>query len=933
MRKMDTSAVMSLSRYEICSKLGAGGMGEVYLARDTHLGRLTALKLFPTACAPKEDRLRRFVQEGRVISALNHPNIVTIYDVGQVGSTHYIATEYVNGETLRRCLTRGRMDVHRAVSIARQITEALVAAHAVGVVHRDIKPENVMVRPDGYVKVLDFGLAKLLQDGAPSPAGLEVSTATNIHTESGAILGTLAYMSPEQLRGQQIDGRTDVWSVGVVLYEMLAGHLPFDRSTKSDLIASILEREPPSLTFHEPAVPVRLQRLVAKVLCKDKEQRHQTAQELLTELTLLRRELEFDTSQIRAELTAASDAGVTLEGVGQVGGESVEQAGVMISVSSTSSAEQIVHSVRRHARGALTLFLALSVAFIGLLLQRNGFVAWGKLEDPLRKMQFTRLVTTRRVADAALSPDGKYVALVAEDAGRQSILVRQVATSRDSQIVAPSESQYGGLTYSPDGDYVYYLYQEGVTRTLFRVPSLGGSPRKLVANVSTPVTFSPDGRQLAFLRKRGETASLIIAAIDGAEERELTTDTGRHAFRVLSDLNNGPAWSPDGKVIACPTLGADEPFHMDVAEVRVSDGSVRLINSQPWYLVGQIAWLPDGGGLIMNAERNAPPSNSLQLWLLPYPGGEPRRLTNDLNFYRTVSLTSDAGMVLTTQTNQVSSLWLVSVGEAQRADQIAASQNKGTGGMAWGSDGSIVYASNETGNQNIWSMDADGGGAKQLTFDEHANAEPVASSDGRYIVFVSYRTGSANVWRMNADGTGLLQLTFGQYEDWPQISPDSRWIVYHSEESSRDSIWKMPIEGGVAVKLADGPAKQPIISPDGKLLSYFAKREQANSPWRLTVIAFDGGTPIKSFDIPHAVSQQWHGPRWTPDGQALTYVVTSGGVSNVWHQALSGGQPRKLTDFKEGQIDAFAWSPTDQRQLACVRTVTVNDLLLIRNLK
>jgi Tol biopolymer transport system component len=714
---------------------------------------------------------------------------------------------------------------------------------------------------------------------------------------------------------------------------MLAGHLPFDRSTKSDLIASILEREPPSLTFHEPAVPVRLQRLVAKALCKDKEQRYQTAQELLTELTLLRRELEFDTLPIRAELTAASNAGVTLENVGQVSGESVEQAGVMIPVSSTSSAEQILHSVRRHALGALTLFLALSVAFIGLLLKRNGFAAWGKLEDPLREMQFTRLVTTRRSADAALSPDGKYVALVAEDAGQQSILVRQVATSRDSQIVAPSESQYGGLTYSPDGDYVYYLHQEGVTRTLFRVPSLGGSPRKLVANVSTPVTFSPDGRQLAFLRKRGETASLIVAGIDGADERELTNDAGRHAFRVLSDLNNGPAWSPDGKVIACPTLGADEPFHMDVAEVQVGDGSVRLINSHPWYLVGQIAWLPDGGGLIMNAERNAPPSNSLQLWLLPYPSGEPRRLTNDLNFYRTVSLTSDAGMALTTQTNQVSSLWLVSVGEAQHADQIAASQNKGTGGMVWRSDGSIVYASNETGNQNIWSMDADGGGAKQLTFDEHANAEPVASSDGRYIVFVSYRTGSAHIWRMNADGTGQRQLTFGKYEDWPQVSPDSRWIVYHSEESAQDSIWKMPIEGGAAVKLAEGSAKQPIISPDGKWLAYLAKGKQANSPWRLTVITFDGGTPVKTFDIPQAVSQQWHGPRWTPDGQALTYIVTGGGVSNIWLQGLSGGQARKLTDFKEGQIDAFAWSPTDPSQLACVRTAITTDLFLIRNFK
>ncbi len=454
---MDTPTVMSLGRYEIRSKLGAGGMGEVYLARDTQLGRLAALKLFPTACMPNEDRLRRFTREGQVISALNHPNIVTIYDVGQVGSTHYIATEFVDGETLRRCLTRGRIDIRRAISIARQVAEALVAAHVVGVVHRDIKPENIMVRPDGYVKVLDFGLATMLHDGALIPAGPEVSTATDINTELGTILGTLTYMSPEQLRGQRVDGRTDVWSLGVVLYEMLAGHLPFDRSTKSDLIASILERQPPSLSLHEPKVATTLQRIVVKALRKDKEQRQQTAQELLTELTLFQRELEFDTSPIRTEITAASAAGATLESVGLPGDESARRAGVVSPASSTSSAEQRVSGVRRHTVGALALLVALGVALTGLLLQRNGFIVWGHPDDPPREMQFNRLVTTRKVAAATISPDGKYVALVAEDAGRQSILVRQVATSREIQIVEPSESHYGGLTYSPDGDYIHYL--------------------------------------------------------------------------------------------------------------------------------------------------------------------------------------------------------------------------------------------------------------------------------------------------------------------------------------------------------------------------------------------------------------------------------------------------------------------------------------------
>lgn len=927
---MESPALTSIGHYELRSKIGAGGMGEVYMAWDTHLERFAALKLFPAACTTNKDRLRRFSQEGRIISALNHPNIVTVYDVGQVGSTQYIAMEFVSGETLRQSLARGRVDTYRAVSIAQQVAEALAAAHAVGVVHRDIKPENIMVRPDGYVKVLDFGLARLLQDGLLSPAGPEVSTATDINTQQGTILGTLTYMSPEQLRGQQVDGRTDVWSLGVVLYEMLAGQLPFDRSTKSDLIASILERQPPPLSLREPRAAAPFQRVVVKALRKDKEQRHQTAQELLTELTLLRRALDFDTASIRGDMTASGVAEATLESVELPELESASRAVVMSPASPTSSAENRANVVRHHARVALALVAAMGVALTGLLLLRNGLTAWSYPGDPPQEMQFTKLVTTRKVTAAAISRDGKYVALVAEDAGRQSILIRQVGTSRDTQIIGPSEAHYGGLTYSPDGDYVYYLRQEEGTQTLFRVPALGGSPRKLVTNVDTAVTFSPDGRRIAFLRKRGLIAALIVAWADGTEEYEAVADPGRNRFRIISDLNNGPAWSPDGKVIACPTLSEGKPSHMDIAAVQVGDGSVRLINSHPWHLIGQIAWLPNGSGLVMNAENISTPSAPLQLWLLTYPDGEARRLTNDHNFYRTVSLTADGGTLLTTQTSQVSSLWLATESELKHAGQVAASQSKGTGGIAWRQDGSIVYASNETGNQNIWTMDADGGNAKQLTFDEHQNVEPVVSQDERYVVFVSYRTGSAHVWRMNPDGTEQRQLTFGQYEDWPQVSPDSRWIVYHSEESSRDSIWKMPIEGGTAVRLADGPAKQPVISPDGKLLAYFAKDEQANSPWRLTVISFEGGTPVKTFDIPSAVSRQWHGPRWTPDGQALDYIVTNGGVSNIQRQALNGGLPRKVTEFKEGQIDAFSWSPTGRNQLACVRTANMVDLLLMR---
>ena len=643
---MALTAGTQLGRYEIRSQLGAGGMGEVYFARDTRLGRPVALKLLSAEFTTNKDRLRRFEQEARATSALNHPNIITIHEIGQADTTHYIATEFIDGVTLRQHMARTRMKITEVLDVAIQVAAALTAAHAAGIVHRDIKPENIMLRTDSYVKVLDFGLAKLTENLHPQFAGPEASTATNIDTDPGAIIGTIVYMSPEQLRGQMVDGRTDIWSLGVVIYEMLTGHVPFEGSTKSDVIVSILEREPPPLTRYASGVHTELQRIVAKALRKDKEERYQTAKELLVDLRNLKQDLDFEARSERSAPPAASSEMAVAATEGEQAIKTAEKLPHTDEVKAprlTLSVNYLASELKRHKGGALVLLMTLMIAVAGVAywLSRSPFKH--ESAEPLQKMKFTPLIRTGNVRDVAISPDGKYVAYVIETAGQQSLWVRQIATSSDVQKVAPTEGQFKGLTFSRNSGSIYYLKQEHDTRALYQIPVLGGDSRKVMMNVSTPITFSPDGKRLAFVRKKDRAAVLTIANSDGTGEQALATSTGPDVFITGGIPNKGPAWSPDGTVIACPTYSLTEPFHMDVVGVRVEDGFVKKINAQPWYFIGQVAWLSDGSGLVMNAEDQA--LSPFQIWRLSYPSGEAHRITNDPNFYEVISMT-DVSQIL-----------------------------------------------------------------------------------------------------------------------------------------------------------------------------------------------------------------------------------------------------------------------------------------------
>ena len=551
--------------------------------------------------------------------------------------------------------------------------------------------------------------------------------------------------------------------------------------------------------------------------------------------------------------------------------------------------------------------------------------------DHFQRMKITNLTTLGKSQYAAISPDGKYVAHVMNDAGRQSLWVKHVMTAGHLQIVPPADVTYLGLTFSPDGNYIFYvLYEKNENVGVLRqVPVLGGNPNQLITDIDSPVACSPDGRRIAFIRNYptsgGLATALVVANADGSEEREVASRKGQIVFALV-----GPAWSPDGKTISCVTVNHDKSRQMNVVEVIAVDGTERPVIDWKWANIGALVWLPDGRGLLLVAAEPESPSGP-QVWLLSYPGGEARRITNDLNYYQGVSLTADARSLVTTQSDQVLSIWVSKDGNPRGGEELEFAVGGIFGsllGLSWTPDGKIVYASNESGNSDIWVVTRDGKDKKQLTVDGRTDHSPVASPDGKHVVFISDRSGLAQVWRMEADGSNQTQLTSGDFKDRPRWSPDGKWIVYTSQGKAT-GLWKMPAGGGESVRLTDKRVRFPAISPDGRLISFELFDDQT-SRRVIGVMPFNGGPLVKTLEMT-TTTRLW-ASQWTPDGRALRFVDSNADTSNIWEQPLDGGRPRQLTDFQSIILTDFDWSP-DGRQLVYARGVTVSDVVLISDFR
>ncbi len=696
----DLAANTILSHYRIVSKLGAGGMGEVYLAQDIQLDRKVALKILPADLAANSDRMRRFVQEAKAAAALNHPNIAHIYEIGEHEGTNFIAMEFVDGQTLRQKIYQERTELRKLLRFLQHAAEGLAKAHGAGIVHRDLKPDNVMITRDGHPKILDFGLAKLLE---PRPTEIAEGenpddAATAIlqqQSKPGVIMGTVGYMSPEQAQGKtnDIDQRSDIFSFGCILFEAATRHKPFEGDSIVKSLHSLIYEPAPQIKDLNPSAPAELQRIVRRCLAKDPDERYQSIKEVAIELKELRRELEsgadFDTTVPPSPRTSATSAGWTAEATGPT---------------SISSAEFIVHGIQRHKIAAFFVLALVLVACIGLaywlfhfLFQTTTSIAH------FRNMNITRVTSEGNVESVTVSPDGKYIAYSIEESGKRSLWTKHLGTGSRVQIVAPVEaSAMNAGTFSPDGGYVYYtrVDEQNPKGGLYQVPVLGGvTPKKILADVSQPVSISPDGKQIAFGRYHltSPEDELLVANSDGMNERSIVKVVEPNWLSGAS-----AAWSPDGKMLAVgygsqlrdPQL-SQANYVMTIAVVSLANPSLKPITSRGWPYTGNVSWYSDGSGVVFIAreQRLAP----LQIWQASYPDGEARRLTNDLSSYDyySLSLTADGRALVAVQTDPVSNIWVAADGEASSARAVTSRRNVQDGhyGLAWTPDGKLVYDS------------------------------------------------------------------------------------------------------------------------------------------------------------------------------------------------------------------------------------------------
>jgi serine/threonine protein kinase len=899
----------TVAHYRILRKLGSGGMGVVYEAEDTKLGRRVALKFIPEANERDAQTLERFLREARSASALNHSGICTIHAIEEHDGRTFIAMELLLGESLDKVLASGPLRINRTVELGIQLADALDAAHKKGIVHRDIKPANIFVTESGAIKVLDFGLAKLLPRHSDDLAGHTLdSPVDTLLTSPGMAVGTIQYMSPEQARGEEIDARSDLFSLGAVLYQMVTGKQAFPGSTSAVVFDNILHNTPAPPVTVNADVPLELERILNKALEKDRDMRYQVAAELRADLKRLQREVDSGGRPASVQRSAAGVAAVT------------EPPGSKPRVSPSGSSV-IVDAAKKHKFGTGVTLLGILIVVAAAVFGIYSIVLRAH-HAPFETFNIENLTNSGHAVLATISPDGKYLLHVREENGLQSLWLRHIATGSNTQIVPPAATRYAGLTFSPDANYIYCVRRdesEHVLASLYSAPMLGGTPRLLIKDVDSPITFSPDGQRFAFLREDHDspTYELILAHSDGSADRTLLSN-------ITLAGNNGnyiPAWSPDGKTIVIPESQLASGAMGSFLAADVQSGKPQVVAQAADRSYSSAMWMPGSKALLVAAMNPALGLNE-QLGIVNYPGGEFRAITSDTNEYGRPSLAADGRSLVVTQSQ---SKFELAVAPASSPDASVAVPLASRGTIwrwDWMPDGRIVFPQ----APDIRVVSPSGGETVLLSDPAHLSDQ--TASCGKYVVFRSGRRSGKigfNLWRVDSAGANLTQLTVGANEADPDCSLDGKWLYYR--DYGNDAFLKrMPVEGGPAETIVNSAIGAWNISPDGKTIVSVEVRE-LDHKLVLTLYSIEDKKVSYSDIDPRALP----GPlAFAPDGKSIVYVVREKGVDNLWEQPLDHAPYRQLTHFTSERIWQFRFSQ-DGSKIAFERGHTESDAVLLRD--
>ncbi|HZL85248.1 MAG TPA: protein kinase [Candidatus Krumholzibacteria bacterium] len=874
-----------IARYRIIGPLGAGGMGEVYLADDLSLERKVALKILPPELVRSEERVRRFVLEAKSASSLNHPNIVTIYEIGQEsvldadgsprdpGAVHYISMELVSGKTLSDLIHDGT-DLRTLLGYLAQVADGLAKAHAAGIVHRDLKPSNIMVSGDGFAKVLDFGLAKLTESRTADASTTNAQTMATDRTSDGAVLGTAGYMSPEQVQGKNVDHRSDIFALGCMLYEAGTGKHPFAAETGVETMTKILRQEPAPIDQLNAAVPAELRRIIRRCLAKNPEQRLQSMKDIAIEL----RDIvdEFDS------LSASASSG----------------SGIL----TTPALPPARRGLTPRRLAVLTAVGMAVIVAVGLEVMRER-----RRESQSPAPAALRILTqTNRgdVVECVLSQDGRYLGYSTQVGGRSSLRVRQVATGSDVEVLPLGNQALSGLRFTPDGNYLFFLQSKPDTpnySSLMQVASLGGTPRERAFDVDSRVSFSPDGRQFVFHRgvPQKNMDTIVWRDLESGEERTLATLPRPKVY------NGGPSWSPDGKLVVASEFEQGASGIISTLVVyRVEDGRREVVRVDKAAVLTAPEWLADGSGFVATGADLAGVFVP-QIFLIDRDGRHKRLITNDLTAYNGVSVSSASDVIASTRALTLANLWIATVdGEAARQITSVTNPENSPGGVQAGNGEHIFFNAIHEGLLQLWSLEP-GGAPRVLT----TNAGFVTN-------FVPYTTGVAfqrlepagdnHVWTMKPDGSGVRQLTSGTSELLLDVSNDGSCVSF-ARRDSVITVYTVPAAGGEPVLVSTQAwGELGLVSPDGTRIILVAPvQREAILRTEFRVFSASGGSVLAAFVLP----PQGNDVAWCPDGNSITFRDRELPGFNLYRLRFDGTPPQQITHFTEGRGFEYAWSP------------------------